>query len=82
MQRRTWEPRSFSPDPRKRFRGSVLDMDAATRATPEEGQTLRVRVAIETAEVPLVQPGTGVHAKIRCGTSSLGYACIYAALLH
>lgn len=70
-------------DPGTQRHGRVTEVKEATEVRPEEGNTMnnivKIRVAIERAELGDPHPGATVIAGVYCGRRSLGYAWFHEA---
>jgi hypothetical protein len=62
--------------------GTIEEIQQAAEVQGEEGNTVKVRVAINKADLnpELITKGAGVSAKIDCGRRSLGYAWFHDVL--
>ncbi len=63
----------LASDTSQQFTGVVQEIAKATRVDPEKGQNVLVRVSVDKDDIPFLQPGTGIQAKIYCGQHRLGY---------
>ncbi len=63
----------LASDTSKTLEGEVISIAKATRVDAEDGQHILVRVAIDEEQVPFLQPGTEIQAKVHCGQRKLGY---------
>lgn len=64
---------TLSTHPDQRFYGEVIQIDPIAEVRGEEGNTVRVRVAINKDELPELHSDTTVTAEIQCGKRPLGY---------
>lgn len=51
----------------------MIQIDPIAQLRGEEGNTIRVRVAIDKEELPELHSDTTVSAEIQCGKRPLGY---------
>ena len=70
-------------DPRSRRAGEIMEIDPTAHLAGESGQTVRVRVKIDSQELketadPL--PGITVTARIACGYRPIGYVWFHEVL--
>ncbi len=78
-QRQSDEPLTVSftlaSHPGREFSGTVMALDNRLDVHSEEGNSVRVRVAFDNADIPadLLRSGTRVTANVNCGTESIGY---------
>jgi multidrug efflux pump subunit AcrA (membrane-fusion protein) len=63
--------------PGHHFTGSILEIDRTAEIHGEEGNAVRLRVAIDKAELPELRTGTTVTAKVHCGRRSIGYVLFH-----
>lgn len=64
----------LSTDPSKSFRGKVINVARATEVDQEKGQTVLIKVKIESeVDKSLLRARAQVIGKIHCGRRSLGY---------
>lgn len=64
---------TLSTHPDQRFYGEVIQIDPIAEVRGENGNTVRVRVAINKDELPDLHSDTTVSAEILCGKRPLGY---------
>lgn len=64
---------TLSTHPDQQFHGEVVQIDPIAEVSGEEGNTVRVRVAINKDELPELHSDTTVTAQIQCGKRPLGY---------
>jgi multidrug efflux pump subunit AcrA (membrane-fusion protein) len=64
---------TLSTHPDQRFYGQVIQIDPIAEVRGEDGNTVRVRVAIDKEELPELHADTTVSAEIQCGKRPLGY---------
>lgn len=70
----------MAAEPTRRFSGRVTKVAPVTAASTEDGSYVKVRVALEAADVRVLQTNTDVSAKIMCGQASLGYVWLQDVL--
>jgi multidrug efflux pump subunit AcrA (membrane-fusion protein) len=72
----------LAADPGHTLHGTVEEVQEAAEVQGEEGNTVKVRVAINKADLnpELLTKGAGVSAKVDCGRRSLGYVWFHAVL--
>lgn len=63
----------MAAEPTRRFSGRLLRTAAVTAASTEDGSYVKIRVALDAADVRFLQTNTDVSAKIICGQANLGY---------
>ncbi len=63
----------LASDNSEKYEGQVTEIEKSTRIDAENGQTILVHVEINKEEIPFLQPGTQIQAKIHCGKRRLGY---------
>ncbi len=66
--------------PGETLKGKLVEIGNATEMLPEQGQHLKLKVAIEDQELDIKQLRSGVNAYIDCGTCSLGYSWFHPVL--
>jgi multidrug efflux pump subunit AcrA (membrane-fusion protein) len=59
--------------PGREFSGHMVEIERSAEVRGEEGNTVLVRVAIDTADLPPLRSDTTVTARLHCGRRSLGY---------
>jgi hypothetical protein len=59
--------------PGREFTGRVVEIERTAEVRGEEGNTVLVRVELDSAELPPLRSDTTVTAKLHCGRRSLGY---------
>jgi len=59
--------------PGKEFEGHVIEIDRNFEVHEGDGNTLRVRVAIDESQLPQLRDGARLTAKVDCGIQPLGY---------
>lgn len=64
---------TLSTHPDQRFYGEVIQIDPIAEVRGEEGNTVRVRVAINKNDLPELHSETTVTGEIQCGKRPLGY---------
>ena len=67
----------LATDPGREFEGRVVEIHGAADVHGDEGNTVKLRVAIQKDELPELRPGTGVTAKVHCGRRSIGYVWLH-----
>jgi hypothetical protein len=72
----------LATDPGTRHRGTVREIHEQAEVRGEEGNTVLVRVEIDSQhhEEQELGPGASVTARIACGTRSLGYVWFHDVL--
>jgi multidrug efflux pump subunit AcrA (membrane-fusion protein) len=63
--------------PGSSFPGRVVEMQRAAEVHGEDGNTVRLRVAIDRDELPDLRTATTVTARIHCGRRPLGYVLFH-----
>jgi multidrug resistance efflux pump len=63
--------------PDRQFSGRVVEMHRTTEVRGEEGNTVKLRVAIEKEQLPELRSETTVTARIHCGRRSIGYVLFH-----
>ena len=64
-------------DPGHSFVGQVVEIHGVADVYGEEGNTVKIRIAVNKSELPDLRPGTSVTAKIHCGRRSIGYVWLH-----
>lgn len=59
------------------FSGRVIEIDRTAVEQEQQGNTVRVRVAIDKDELPELRADTTVTAKVGCGRARLGYVWLH-----
>jgi multidrug efflux pump subunit AcrA (membrane-fusion protein) len=59
--------------PGQRLTGHIKEVHSLAEVHGDDGNTVKVRVAIDKKDVAGIKPGTGVTAKIYCGRAPIGY---------
>jgi len=59
--------------PGKAFVGRVIEIDKTAETRDENGNTIRIRVAVNKEELPDLRDGAKVTARVHCGRESMGY---------
>ena len=71
----------LATDPGREFSGRVVDIHGAADVHGEKGNTVKLRVAIQRADLfelgRELRPGTSVTAKVHCGRRSIGYVWLH-----
>lgn len=67
----------LAADPAKTHYGSILEIGQTMILDPDNGPSVKVLVATDSAVGDIQQMRSGVNAKIVCGKSSLGYSCFH-----
>lgn len=67
----------LATDPSKTHLGRVIGIDQSVSINADNEQIIKVRVAIDDANLCVDQVRTGVTAKVYCGRSSLGYLWLH-----
>ena len=67
----------LATNPGREFKGRVVDIHGAADVHEDEGNTVKLRVAIQKDELPELRPGTGVTAKVHCGRRPIGYVWLH-----
>lgn len=65
----------LATDPSRTLYGTIKEIEETAEVVPEEGNTVKVRVQIDKADLTddVMRPDAAVSAKINCGRRSLGY---------
>lgn len=63
--------------PEQEFTGRVVEVDRIAEVRGEEGNAVRLRVAIEKETLPELRSGTTVTGKVNCGRRSIGYVLFH-----
>ena len=66
--------------PGETLKGKLVEIGKATEMLPEQGQHLKLKVAIEDQILDIKQLRSGVNAYIDCGECSLGYSWFHPVL--
>lgn len=66
--------------PGETLKGKLVEIGKATEMLPEQGQHLKLKVAIEDQVLDIKQLRSGVNAYIDCGECSLGYSWFHPVL--
>ncbi len=66
--------------PGETLKGKLIEIGKGTEMLPEQGQHLKLKVAIEDKELDIKQLRSGVNAYIDCGKCSLGYSWFHPVL--
>lgn len=69
----------LATDPGSERVGTVADVEKITQMHDEEGHTVRIRVAINQADITDPRPGTTVRGKVLCGRAAIGYTWFHEA---
>ena len=64
-------------DPSQAYEGQVVEIHGMADVQGDEGNTVKIRVAVDKSELPELRPGTSVTAKIHCGRRSIGYVWLH-----
>ena len=64
-------------EPGEIYHGHVTEVGTTTELTADQEQVLKIRVAIDSDELPLKQSRSGVSAYIKIGKRSLGYVWLH-----
>ncbi len=59
--------------PGQEFEGQVIEIDRTADTRDENGNTVRIRVAIDKDKLPDLRDGAKVSARVHCGRGSIGY---------
>lgn len=59
--------------PGQEFIGHVVEIDRVAEVRDENGNTVRIRVAIDKEELPDLRDGAKVTARVHCGRRPIGY---------
>jgi len=70
----------LATDPAHEHEGVVSDVEEITQMHDEEGHTVRVKVAINQADITEPRPGTTVRGKVLCGRRAIGYTWFHEAI--
>jgi multidrug efflux pump subunit AcrA (membrane-fusion protein) len=57
--------------------GKVTEIQRSAEVHGEDGNTVLIKVAIDKNDIPQLQPGAGVTAKVDCGRRPLGYVLLH-----
>jgi|GEM_PF-2449204 len=68
----------LAADPERTYHGVLSEFGHTTEMTPESGQVMRLRVAIEDPDFDLKQLRSGVSAYVQCGQRSVGYSWFHS----
>jgi len=66
--------------PGETLKGKLIEIGKSTEMLPEQGQYLKLKVAIEDQTLDIKQLRSGVNAYIDCGKCSLGYSWFHPVL--
>jgi hypothetical protein len=69
----------LAADPGTQRHGRVTEVKESTEVRPEEGNIVKIKVAIDRTEVGDPHPGATVIAGVYCGRRSLGYVWFHEA---
>ncbi len=67
----------LATEPGTKHYGKVSEIHRSAEIHGEDGNTVLIKVAIDTAELPRLRPGATVTAQIECGHRSLGYVLFH-----
>lgn len=71
-------------DPGTKRRGTMTEVDLAAEVHGEDGNSVRVKVAVDKEELiqnlPELRPGASATAKIYCGRRAIGYVWFHDAI--
>ena len=70
----------LATDPDRKHVGVLDDVHASAEVDPEEGNTVKLLVKIDKAQLGELRPGTEVTARVHCGRRPLGYVLFHEAL--
>jgi multidrug efflux pump subunit AcrA (membrane-fusion protein) len=68
---------TLATHPGEEFHGFVTEVHRTAEVHGEEGNTVRVRVAIDREALPDLRPGATVNARVQCGQRPLGYVWLH-----
>lgn len=66
--------------PGQEYHGRVTEVHHTADVHGDDGNTVRVRVAIDRNELPDLRPGATVNARVLCGQRPLGYVWFHEVL--
>lgn len=67
-------------NPGERHKGTLAEAHLAAEASPEEGNTVKLHVAINKQDLAELNQGAGVMAKVYCGRRALGFVWLHDVL--
>ena len=67
----------LAADPDRKLKGRLVDIGNATVVSPDQGQSVRLKVEIENEQLDIRQAKSGVSANVICGKTSLGYSLFH-----
>jgi hypothetical protein len=70
-------PYILATEPGKYHYGRVKEIHRSAEVRGDEGNTVLIKVAINKEELPKLQPGASVTAKVDCGRQPLGYVLLH-----
>jgi len=63
----------LAADSARRFEGTIVEISQTAELTSDNLQSIRIRVEIDSGQLPVLQARTGVKARIVCGRTSVGF---------
>jgi hypothetical protein len=70
-------PYILATEPGTTHYGKVTEIQRSAEVHGEDGNTVLIKVAIDKNDIPQLQPGAGVTAKVDCGRRPLGYVLLH-----
>ena len=63
----------MASDPGRQLTGKVTEIQRLAQPDEEEGQIVKLKVAIDKQDIEHLRAGATATAKVHCGTAPLGY---------